>query len=249
MMRPQSDSAPSLWHGSRRQLLLAAGAGAAALLAGCGRPGMPGKRVTLTQWYHQYGEAGTQQAVQRYADEYMKQHPDIGVEVVWVPGDYGTKLATALLTPGGPDIFESSSLTVAMVGAGQVASLDDLFPPDVRRDFPARDLAENSVGGKVYGVKMLDDAGLLYYRPSLLQAAGLAPPKTMDELTQAAKTLTSGSRKGLFVGNDGGIYALTSILPWSAGSDFLVNDKIVFNNPRTALAYEKLRELNDSGRF
>jgi len=247
MTRPRNDSLPPAWQGTRREFVAAVGAGAATLLAGCGRPGMPGKRVTLTQWYHQYGETGTQQAVGRYADEYMKLHPDIGVEVVWVPGDYGTKLATALLTRGGPDIFESSSLTVAMVGAGHVAPLDDLFPPDVRRDFSNRDLAANSVGGKMYGVKMLDDTGILYYRPSLLQAARLRPPKTMDELIQAAKKLTSGSRKGLFVGNDGGATALINIAPWSAGGDFLVGDKIVFNNPRTIAAYEKLRALNDSG--
>jgi len=246
MTRPHEDASPALWQGSRREFLMAVGMGTAALLAGCGRPGKPGKRVTLTQWYHQYGETGTQQAVQRYADEYMKRHPDIGVEVIWVPGDYPTKLATALLTRGGPDVFESS-LTAAMVGAGQVAPLDDLFPPDVRQDFSARDLAANSVGGKVYGVKMLDDTGILYYRPSLILAAGLRPPKTMDELIQAAKKLTSGSRKGLFVGNDGGATALINIVPWSAGSDFLVDDKIVFNNPRTVAAYGKLRALNDSG--
>lgn len=246
MTRLHDELAPPAWRGSRRAFL-AAGAGAAALLAGCGRPGMPGKRVTLTQWFHQYGEKGTEEAVRRYAAEYMRQNPDIGIEVVWVPGDYGTKLATALLTRSGPDLFEASSLTTAMVGAGQVAPLDDLFPPDVRRDFPARDLAENTVGGKVYGVKMLDDAGILYYRKSLLQAAGLAPPATMDELIQAAKKLSSATRKGLFVGNDGGVYSLLSILPWSAGSDFLVDNKIVFNTPRTAAAYEKLRELNESG--
>ena len=245
MTRPENAFAPPQWRGSRREFLTA-GAGAAALLAGCGRPGMPGKRVTLTQWYHQYGEEGTRLAVQRYADEYMRLHPDIGIEVVWVPGDYGTKLATALLTHGGPDVFEDQ-LTAAMVGAGQVAPLDDLFPPDVRRDLSARDLASNSVGGKIYGVKMLDDTGILYYRPSLIRAAGLRPPTTMDALIQAAKKLSSGGRKGLFVGNDGGATALINVAPWSAGSDFLVDDKIVFNTPRTVLAYEKLRDLNDSG--
>ena len=245
MRRPQNAVAPPQWRGSRREFLVA-GVSTAALLAGCGRPGMPGKRVTLTQWYHQYGEVGTQQAVQRYADEYMRLHPDIGIEVVWVPGDYGTKLATALLTRGGPDVFEDQ-LTAAMVGAGQVAPLDDLLPPDVRRDLSARDLASNSVGGKIYGVKMLDDTGILYYRPSLLRAAGVAPPATMDALIQAAKKLSSGGRKGLFVGNDGGATALINVAPWSAGSDFLVDDRIVFNTSRTVLAYEKLRDLNDSG--
>ncbi len=231
---------------TRRDFLKAAAFSTGALLAGCGRPGMPGKRVTLTQWYHQYGEPGTQQAVQRYADEYMRLHPDIGIEVVWVPGDYATKLSTALLTRGGPDVFESS-LTAAMVGADQVAPLDDLFPPEVRQDFSARDLAANTVGGKIYGVKMLDDTGILYYRKSLLQAAGLEPPATMDALIGVAKKLTTSDRKGLFIGNDGGVAALISIAPWSAGSDFLVDNKIVFNNPRTVAAYEQLKALNDSG--
>lgn len=207
---------------------------------------MPGKRVTLTQWYHQYGEKGTQEAVHRYADEYMRLHPDIGVRVVWVPGDYGTKLSTALLTRGGPDVFESS-LTVPMVTAGEVVSLDDLFTPEIRADFNPKDIAANSVGGKIYGIKMLDDTGLLYYRKSLLQAAGLEPPMTMDALIAVAKKLTTNSRKGLFIGNDGGISSLLNILPWSAGSDFLVNDRIVFDDPRTAAAYEKLAELNASG--
>ena len=32
--------------------------------------GSKGSTVTLQQWYHQYGEAGTQQAVQKYAAAY-----------------------------------------------------------------------------------------------------------------------------------------------------------------------------------
>ncbi len=230
---------------TRRELLAGVTFAAGTMLSGCRHRGVPGARVTLTQWYHQYGEAGTQQAVLRYAREYTRTHPDVAVEVIWVPGDYGTKLATALLTPGGPDVFEDK-LTLPMVGAGQVAPLDDLYPEQQKGDFSPKDLQANSVGGRVYGVKMLDDTGLLYYRKSLLKAAGLEPPGTMDALVAAAQKLTTGGRKGLFVGNDGGISALLTLLPWSAGSDFLVNNRIVFDNPRTAAAYEKLRDLNAS---
>lgn len=237
-----------LW--TRRELIAAGAIGAGALLTGslltgCGRPAN-GAKVQLTQWYHQYGEKGTQDAVNRYAAEYMRLNPDVHIEVIWVPGDYGTKLSTALLTRGGPDIFEGS-LTAAMVGANQVAPLDDLFPPEVRQDFAPRDLAMNTVGGKIYGVKMLDDTGILYYRKSLLQKAGLKPPQTWDELIAASKALTAGPRKGLFIGNDGGVSSLMNIAPWSAGSDFLVGTQIAFDNPRTVAAYEKLRALNDTG--
>ena len=41
----------------------------------------------------------------------------------------------------------------------------------------------------------------------------------------AAKALSARGRKGLFVGNDGGVSALINILPWSAGGDFLVNNQ------------------------
>lgn len=231
---------------SRREFLKTATFAAGALLAGCGPRGVPGARVTLTQWYHQYGEKGTQDAVMGYAREYTRLHPDIAVQVVWVPGDYGTKLSTALLTSGGPDVFEGQ-VSAAMVGAGQVAPLDDLFTPNVRADFSPKDLAMNTVNGKIYGIKTLDDTGVLYYRKSLLEKAGIAPPATMDALIDAVKRLTTGDRKGIFLGNDGGLSSLTDIAPWSAGSDFLVNDRIVFDNPRTLAAYEKVRELDASG--
>jgi multiple sugar transport system substrate-binding protein len=230
----------------RRQFLKSVTFVAGAAIAGCAPRETNGARVTLTQWYHQYGEEGTEAAVRRYAQEYTKAFPDIAVKVTWVPGDYGTKLNTALLTAGGPDVFEKQ-LSVPMVTAGQVVPLDDLFTPEVRRDFLPKDLDLNRVDGKIYGIKMVGDTGVLYYRKSLLAKAGIAPPRTFDELQRAAKALTTKERKGLFLGNDGGVGALLTIAPWSAGSDFLVDNRLVFNNARTALAYEKLRDLQDDG--
>ena len=231
---------------SRRELLKVFTFAGGAMLAGCSDKNPNGTKLTLTQWYHEYGEKGTFQAVQRYAREYSLLNPHIAVRVVWVPGDYGTKLATALLTPDGPDVFEDQ-ITEAMVSAGQVAPLDDLFTPEDLKDFNAKDIALNSVGGKIYGVKEIDDMQLLYFRKSVLKAAGVKPPTTMDELIAAAHALTTPTRKGIFLGNDGGVTALLTVLPWSAGSDFLVNNRIVFNNPRTVASYEKLLELNQSG--
>jgi multiple sugar transport system substrate-binding protein len=247
---------------SRRGFLrLAAFAAGGAVLAACGgggggtgtaggatsAPGQAsGDAITITQWYHEYGEAGTQQAAKRYADEYSTVNPKVKVNMVWVPGDYsGAKLPAALLTPEGPDVFEGQP-TLAMVRAGQVASLDDLFTTDVKKDFHPNNLAANTIEGKIYAVKMIDDMGMIYYRKSLLDAAGVKPPTTMDEVIDASKKLTSGKIKGLFVCNDGGIDSLHQITPWSAGSDFLVDNKIVFENDKTVAAFQKVKELNDS---
>ena len=220
------------------------GATALGSLGGC-RRGAVSKdgRITLTQWYHQYGEEGTKDAVYRYAAEYTKANPNINIEVVWVPGDYNTKLNTALLVAGGPDVFERNGLTIPMVSAGQVAPLDDLLTPSVRADFDPGDLESFGVDGKVYALKMVTDTGLIYYRKSMLQKAGVAPPQTLDELIAASKALVAPRRKGIFLGNDGGVGSCLMLPMWSAKQDLLSDGKIAFNTARTAQAYEKFRQL------
>jgi len=202
--------------------------------------------ITLRQWYHQYGEEGTEDAVKRYAEQYTEANPNVEVEVNWVVGDYPALLNAALLTDDGPDLFESTP-NLDWVRNGLIAPLDDLLTPEVRADYTERELQSNTIEGVLYGLKIVVDTGMIYYRPSLLEAAGVAPPTTMDELIAAAQALTDGPTKGLFLGNDGGISAMQTILPWSAGSDFITPDnQDVFDNPGTVAAYEKLRELNQT---
>ena len=226
-------------------------AGGAVVFAGYGRYGKAAAQdvVRLSQWYHQYGEAGTEDAARRYAEQYTTENPAVEVEMVWVLGDYeGTVLAAALLTDEGPDVYEGH-ISYAMVKAGQAEPLDDLLTPEVKADFHPNNLATNTVNGKVYAIKMIDDMGLLYYRKSVLSEAGITPPTTMDELIAASKALDTGRVKGLFLGNDGGISALNTIAPWSAGTDFIdpATNKIILDPARTALSFQKIKELNDSG--
>ncbi|MEV8371689.1 sugar ABC transporter substrate-binding protein [Kribbella sp. NPDC056861] len=231
---------------SRRELLMRTGglAALAAFTAACGgntgRPssgGGDGSKATLSQWYHQYGEAGTKEAALKYA----KAYTDATVGVQWTPGDYGSKLSAALLSNKGPDVFESQ-LNIAMVKSGQVVPLDDLIA-DVKDDFAEGDLATNTVDGKVYGIRMIVDPQVIYYRKSLLEKAGIKPPETVDDLINAAKGLTTDKMKGIFVGNDGGI-ALGGPALWSSGGAYLTEDnKPGFTNDRAAQAFGKLHEL------
>ena len=228
---------------SRRDLLrhTAAVAGIGALAACGGNTGRPsaggGDGKALTQWYHQYGEAGTKDAALRYG----KAYKDAAVTVQWTPGDYASKLSAGLLSNKGPDIFESQ-LNISMVQSKQVVALDDIVGP-VKDDFNPIDISTNTVDGKVYGVRMIDDPQLIYYRKSLLDKAGIAPPTTIDELIAASKALTTKKMKGIFVGNDGGL-ALGGNALWSSGGSYLTEDhKPDFAGPRAAQAYGKLHEL------
>ena len=232
---------------NRRRFLQATGAAAAsaAFLAACGNttPGSTSSngQLVLQQWYHQYGEAGTEAAAKRYAKEYTQ----VTINVDWRPGDYFTPLNADLLSGNPPDTFEGW-LYADQAKAGLIEPLDDIIAP-VKDDFSASSLIPYTYNGKIYAIPMIVDTGLLYYRKSILAKAGVNPPETMDELIAAANKLTTSNQKGLFIGNDGGISALLQIAPWSAGSDFMTTDnKIVFNNDRTVLAYQKVRELYQS---
>ncbi|MFF0431517.1 ABC transporter substrate-binding protein [Streptomyces sp. NPDC004327] len=232
---------------SRRGFLGGTALFAAGALVGCTTDpaggGTAGAKTTLNVWFHAYGEAGTQQAATRYAESFTKAHPDIAVKVTWVPGDYSSKLNATLLTDAAPDVFEIGDFSEGMARRGQIAALDTLYG-SAKADFSPGDLDVVTVDGKLYGVKMVDDVMMLYYRKSVLAKAGIAPPTTFDQLVAAAKALTTKDRKGLFVGNDGvGDTAILAV--FSNGGDLVTDGKVAFASPRAVDAVTGLRRLHD----
>ncbi|WP_207898606.1 ABC transporter substrate-binding protein [Amycolatopsis pittospori] len=206
-----------------------------------------GAKVTLNQWYHAYGEDGTQEAVKRYAREFTKANPDIAVNITWIAGDYETKLNSALLTSQAPDLFELGDFRYQNVKNGLLAPLDDIVAP-VRGEFSQAALDMVTVDGKLYGVKMMDDVMMLFYRKSVLQAAGIAPPQTFAELLEATKKLNADKQNGLYLGTDG-VGDSAYLLLWSAGVDLFdaSGEKVAFDGPRAVAAIEGLKQLHDSG--
>lgn len=208
-------------------------------------------KTKIVQWYHQYGEEGTQDAVMKYAQQFMESDAGKGIEVEvnWQTGDYGSALSAALLTDNAPDVFEVNGVSLDMVKQGQVLALDDLYTAEVKADFNPISLQAATVDGKLYWVKMIDDTGGFYYKPSVFKDKGLEPAKTFDDVINIAKTLNEGRVKGMFLGNDGGIGAASSPFIWSGGADFLDADqkKVAFNTEGVAAGFAKLKELNDSG--
>ncbi|MGW7256460.1 ABC transporter substrate-binding protein [Streptomyces sp. NPDC054834] len=224
-----------------RRALLAAGVGAG-LLTACGsntgRGGGSGAGATLSQWYHQYGEAGTEQAVKRYAAAYKKAD----VSVQWRPGNYDQQTAAALLTGSGPDVFEGSP-TLDQIQGGQVVDLTGLLE-DVKDDFNPAVLTPKTYDGKIWGIPQVIDMQLLYYRKSLLKDAGVEPPATLDALVEAARKLTTKKIKGLFLGNDGGAGVLGGTPLYAAGLQLVTDDgKVGFDDPAAARALAKVHQL------
>jgi multiple sugar transport system substrate-binding protein len=242
---------------TRRRLLAGGGLLATGVLAGgglatAGRPGVTrsaasrarrprsGDLPTLSQWYHEYGEEGTLEAVQSYAAAF----PDANVEVEWISGDWETAMAAALLTDEGPDVFEwVNGPNIDMIQSGQVVPLDDVLGEEAD-DFDQRLISRMTWDGHLWAVPQMIDMHVLLYRKSLLEEAGVEPPTTLDELIAAAGALTTGDTKGLFVGNDGGVGLLAGYPLWSAGADYLTEDnQFGFANDAVYASFAKLHEL------
>ncbi|MFF1486049.1 ABC transporter substrate-binding protein [Streptomyces sp. NPDC058319] len=227
---------------SRRALLAAGAVAGGGLLTACGGNtgrGGGGSGPALSQWYHQYGEPGTEQAVKRYAAAYEKAR----VTVQWRPGDYDRQTAAALLTDSGPDVFEVDGPTLDQIQGGQVADLTALLA-GVEDDFNPAVLAPKKYDGKIWGVPQVVDMQMLYYRKSLLKDAGLEPPGTLDALVDAAKKLTTRKTKGLFLGNDGGAGVLGGTPLYAAGLQLVTDDgRPGFDDPAAARALAKIRRL------
>jgi len=209
------------------------------------------EKATIEVWYHEYGEKGCHEAVLRYAKAYEKAHPDVVVKVGWIPGDYQAKLNAALVSKSGiPDVFElGQSPSLSMVKAGHIVPLDDIYTPEIKKDFVETAIWQSTIRGKIYGVKQLIDAGVLYYHPKILKDAGVSVPTTFGELFDVAKKLTKGTQKGLFLGNGGGD-AWGTLLPNANGQGDLISadgTKIMFNTRETVEALEGLRQLHNSG--
>ncbi|WP_310724574.1 extracellular solute-binding protein [Streptomyces sp. N2A] len=231
--------------GIERRRVLAAGSGVAltaALASACGSNtgrGGDGSGAGLSQWYHQYGEPGTERAVKRYAAAYKKAH----VSVQWRPGDYDRQTAAALLTDSGPDVFEVNGPLLDQIQGGQVVDLTAEVEP-VKDDFNQAVLAPKIWQGKVWGIPQVIDMQMLYYRKSALKAAGVAPPASVDELVDAAGKLTTKKAKGLFLGNDGGVGVLSGTPLFAAGLSLIGEDgKVGFDDPAAARVLGKIRQL------
>lgn len=240
----------------RRTLLGLGGAVAATgVLAACGSntgreatpsasgSGGSGGKPALSQWYHQYGEAGTQEAAKKYAAAYT----DAKVTIQWIPGDYDAKLTSGLSSGSGPDAFEGH-LSRSLVSSGQIVALDDLIA-DVKDDYDPSDLVSSSIDGKLYALPMIIDPQMIYYSKEALSAKGITAIATVDDLISAAAELTTGDVKGLFAGNTANVDlgGMQGPAIFSTGGTFLTEDKKVgFDVAKVSDVLVKLRTLAQS---
>jgi multiple sugar transport system substrate-binding protein len=87
--------------------------------------------------------------------------------------------------------------------AGWALPLDPYFVPAEQDKFLKAPISANRYAGRIYGVPLFSDGGLLYYRKDLLDKYSLSPPRTWPELVDQAKTIRARERDAHLIGFSG----------------------------------------------
>ena len=164
-----------------------------------------------------------------------------GIDVVidYVPFANMREALTAEMIGGGGDYDVVSVMDqwvvslrnlLQPIGEGIAAQGTDLS------DFPAAHMRHGMIDGELYGLPVRGHVQLLFYRADLLEAAGVAPPQTWDEVITVAQAVqAAGDVSGIALpyGRLNGQNLMVWInLLWGNGGDlFDESGAPIFNSP------------------
>jgi multiple sugar transport system substrate-binding protein len=181
--------------------------------------------VELTVWTGFTG--GDAAGYQQIVEDFNASQDGIHVTMSAEPWDtIQQKLPSAWMTGQGPDIATPSSdpnVVAQYVTTNSVLPLtltgdgDDRINVD---DFAPALVDEFTYDDQIYAVPANYATLSLYYNKELLDAAGVEPPTTVDELKTAAKTLTTGDTYGLSLADNNTIQ-MWPVLQWLEGGDIV----------------------------
>ncbi|MCU1474647.1 sugar ABC transporter substrate-binding protein [Amnibacterium sp.] len=199
---------------SRTIAVLAGAAVAALAMTGCSSGGGSGggKSLTVEDYY-----------TATYNPIYQRCAKQLGAKLT-INHVAGAGLIAKVLQQASsrtlPDVLMLDNPDIQQIAAsGALAPLSD-YGLNGKGDVPAV-TAAGSYKGKLYGLEPVTNSIALYYNVALLKAAGVAPPKTWDELRTDAKKLTKGKTYGFAMSNINTYEGTWQFLPflWSNGGD------------------------------
>lgn len=131
-------------------------------------------------------------------DIFEKENPDIELEVQI--GPHSSTAFHDMLTQKlknrstDVDVFLMDVIwPPEFAAAGWALSLDDLFTD--KEEFLEGTILANIYEGRIYGVPLFIDSGVLYYRKDLLEKYGYSPPRTWEEMVAQAEAIVEAERK------------------------------------------------------
>jgi multiple sugar transport system substrate-binding protein len=183
--------------------------------------------------------------IQELIDEFNAANPD--VVVTQEPQNWGeiyAKAPAAVAAGAGPDmLFAIPDFAPILKGIGALDPIDDFVAElDAKHDFVDSAVEAYSYDGGVWAVPLYNMTMHLWYRPSVLEAAGIAVPTTWEEWRAAAEALTVDGQYGMGLPANKQLYTDQTVysVMLNGGASEIYNEdgSLRFDNPETVAAYE-----------
>jgi multiple sugar transport system substrate-binding protein len=183
--------------------------------------------------------------IQELIDEFNAANPDIVVKQEpqnW--GEIYAKAPAAVAAGAGPDmLFAIPDFAPILKGIGALEPIDEFVAElDAKHDFVDSAVEAYSYDGGVWAVPLYNMTMHLWYRPSVLEAAGVAVPTTWEEWRAAAETLTKDGQYGMGLPANKQLYTDQTVysVMLNGGASEIYNEDgtLRFDNPETVAAYE-----------
>jgi multiple sugar transport system substrate-binding protein len=188
--------------------------------------------------------------IQELIDAFNAANPDVIVSQEpqnW--GEIYAKAPAAIAAGAGPDmLFAIPDFAPIFKGLGQLAPVDDFVAElDARHDFVDSAVEAYTYDGGIWAVPMYNMTMHLWYRPSVLEAAGVEVPTTWEEWRTAAETLTVDGQYGMGLPANKQLYTDQTVysVMLNGGASEIYNEdgSLRFDNPETVAAYEFYNEM------
>jgi len=199
--------------------------------------------VEISMAYPVAVDAPIAQMMNGFAQDFMAQHPNVTVKMVYSGGYNDIKTAIQTAIQGKAKAPELAVMLAAdiydLINAKFVESFDGVVASSPSAQAMVKDilpafLANSYYKGKLYGIPFQRSAVVLYYNADLFASAGLKPPASWDELAKDAQALTVDNGKtrwGIEYPTDWPYWTFQP-LAMGAGRNILTDDVTVnFNDP------------------
>lgn len=148
--------------------------------------------TTITIWHTFTG--GQDELLNTISQDFEKENPDIHVNVVggYNQNDFESTVQDAVVNGVGPNlVFNFVNFAKNFDGYDLLIPFDDYFTEDYK-SMVSQGIYDEATGfedGKVHMIATYTTSQVLFYNKKIFDEAGVAIPKTWDELKTASKTI------------------------------------------------------------
>ena len=206
--------------------------------------------ATSVTFWHMEGVPHRVDRIQTLIDEFNQANPDIEVkQEVQSWGDIYAKAPASVAAGTAPEILVGiPDFTPILAEMGAAQPVEDFVAElDAKYGFYQKALDQYTYNGHTWAVPLWNMALSVWYRKSVLDEAGVAPPKNWSELKAAAKTLTKDGMYGIGLPGNKQLYTdqtIYSFMVNSGASEIYNSDgSLRFDNPATVSAYAAYKDL------